>query len=57
MTADNVLSLLYTAKKYAVSGLAAKCSTYLENNIDKDNAPVIFEQVFFQLIKKKNNNY
>ena len=45
LTGYNVLSVLYCAKKYMISGLEKKCREYLENQIDHTNVCFILEQV------------
>ena len=37
LTGDNVLSLLYAARKYEVTSLLQKCRTFLERNIEPVN--------------------
>ena len=45
LTGENVLTVLYCAKKYMVSGLEGKCREYLEKQIDHTNVCFILEQV------------
>ena len=45
LTGYNVLSVLYCAKKYMISGLEKECRKYLENQIDHTNVCFILEQV------------
>ena len=35
---DNVMQLMYLAKKYMLPSLADRCSAYLEKNLDASNA-------------------
>ena len=44
LNADNVLHVLYTAKKYIITNLAKKCSEFLEKNLSADTAPNLLEQ-------------
>ena len=44
LNADNVLPVLYTAKKYIITNLAKKCSEFLEENLSADTAPNLLEQ-------------
>ncbi|XP_068696378.1 BTB/POZ domain-containing protein 6-like [Montipora foliosa] len=37
LTPDNVMQLMYLAKKYMLPSLADKCSTYLQENLDGSN--------------------
>ena len=46
LTGENVLSILYCAKKYMIAGLDAKCRQYLDRRIDHNNVCAILEQVF-----------
>ena len=43
---ENVMTTLYTAKKYAVPALENQCIEFLENNLTPDNA--------FLLLRKKS---
>ncbi|XP_005106750.2 BTB/POZ domain-containing protein 6 [Aplysia californica] len=47
VTADNVIPLLYAAKKYAVAGLINKCIAFVENHLDAQNACAVMEQAHF----------
>ena len=38
LTPDNVMQLMYLAKKYMQPSLANKCATYLQENLDASNA-------------------
>ncbi|GFO35719.1 BTB/POZ domain-containing protein [Plakobranchus ocellatus] len=44
ITSDNVIYLLYAAKKYAVLGLTNKCISYVDQVLDTDNACTVLEQ-------------
>ena len=44
ITAENVIEVLYLAKKYLISSLAEKCCEILEANIKPENAFVVLEQ-------------
>ena len=37
LTPDNVMQLLYLAKKYMLSSMVDKCTTYLQENLDASN--------------------
>ena len=37
LTPDNVMQLMYLAKKYMLPSLADKCSVYLKDNLDASN--------------------
>ena len=37
LSGSNVMGVLYLAKKYMVPSLAAKCTEYLQNNLDPSN--------------------
>ncbi|XP_052223641.1 BTB/POZ domain-containing protein 6-like [Dreissena polymorpha] len=41
---DTVLSLLYTAKKYDIPGLASQCKTFLNDNLDAENVCTVLDQ-------------
>lgn len=45
LSGENVLTVLYCAKKYMIAGLELLCREYLEKNIDHDNVCFILEQV------------
>ena len=44
LTADNVVFVLYLAKKYIVPSLAEKCVEFLETNLAVENLFVVLEQ-------------
>ncbi|KAH9524941.1 BTB/POZ domain-containing protein 6-A [Bulinus truncatus] len=44
---DNVISLLYCAKKYACAGLVKKCLNFAEELLDPKNACALLEQAHF----------
>ena len=44
LTADNVVFVLYLAKKYIVPSLAEKCVEFLETNLAAENVFVVLEQ-------------
>ena len=44
ITAENVIGVMYLAKKYLVSSLAEKCCEILEASIKPDNAFAVLEQ-------------
>ena len=44
LNADNVLHVLYTAKKYIITNLAKKCAEFLEENLSADTAANLLEQ-------------
>ncbi|KAK7116719.1 BTB/POZ domain-containing protein 6-B-like isoform X2 [Littorina saxatilis] len=44
LDANNVLPVLYAAKKYDISGLARLCVDFVENQLDVDNACALLEQ-------------
>ena len=45
LTPDNVMQLMYLAKKYMLSSLADKCSTYLQKNLDASNVFTVLPEV------------
>ncbi|KAH3792632.1 hypothetical protein DPMN_146129 [Dreissena polymorpha] len=48
INADTVLSLLYTAKKYDIPGLASQCKTFLNDNFDAENVcTVLYQAIVF----------
>ena len=47
LTGENVLAVLYCAKKYMVRGLETLCKDYLEKHMDQNNVCVILEQVLY----------
>ena len=49
LTGYNVLTVLYCAKKYMISGLEEVCREYLEKQIDHSNVCFILEQVISKL--------
>ena len=42
LTPDNVMQLMYLAKKYMLPSLADKCSAYLQKNLDASNVFTVF---------------
>ncbi|XP_059178883.1 BTB/POZ domain-containing protein 6-A-like [Physella acuta] len=47
LSADSVIPLLYCAKKYSTSGLSKKCLSFVEDNLDPQNACALLEQAHF----------
>ena len=47
LSEDIVMSVLYAAKKYLVTGLITHCEKFLENQINPTNATVMLEQSIF----------
>ena len=45
LTPDNVMQLMYLAKKYMLPSLADKCSAYLEENLDASNVFTVLLEV------------
>ena len=45
LTPDNVMQLMYLAKKYMLPSLADKCSAYLQENVDASNVFTILPEV------------
>ena len=45
LTPDNVMQLMYLAKKYMLPSLADKCSAYLQENLDGSNVFTVFPDV------------
>ncbi|KAL4224244.1 BTB (POZ) domain containing 6b [Mactra antiquata] len=43
LTGDNVLPILYGAKKYCLPELADRCSIFLEHSVTSDNVCVVYE--------------
>ena len=56
LSGENILTVLYCAKKYMVSGLKDLCSEFLEEQLDHSNVCFILEQVqhFPNIFKCKN---
>ncbi|XP_053381845.1 BTB/POZ domain-containing protein 2-like [Mercenaria mercenaria] len=48
----NVLKCLQAAKQYAIAGLVANCSTFLEKNISTGNVCTIHEQAIYYKMKE-----
>lgn len=44
LTRDDVVEVLYAAKKYDIEGLVKKCGNALDSMLTRDNAPTIFTQ-------------
>lgn len=44
LDASSVLSVLYAASKYSVSGLCRACIDYVEEKLDVENACAVMEQ-------------
>ena len=44
LTDENVMALLYSAKKYSVTSLEEKCCAFLQTGVSPDNACTILEQ-------------
>ena len=55
LTADNVMFVLYLAKKYIVTSLADKCIEFLEANITFENVFIVLQQAI-QFNEKKLEN-
>ena len=47
LTTDNVMSVMYLAKKYIVPALAEKCVDFLESGLDPENVLIILEQAIY----------
>ena len=45
LSGDNVLCVLYSAKKYMLPGLEKKCQEFLDNRLDVSNVCAVLEQV------------
>ena len=45
LTPDNVMQLMYLAKKYMLPSLADKCSAYLQENLDASNVFTVLPEV------------
>ena len=45
LTPDNVMQLMYLAKKYMLPSLADKCSAYLQENLDGSNVLTVLPDV------------
>ncbi len=45
LTGENVMSMLYCAKKYMVSGLETLCQEFLKTQMDPSNVCTILDQV------------
>ena len=45
LTPDNVMQLMYLAKKYLLPSLAEKCSAYLQENLDASNVFTVLPDV------------
>lgn len=56
LNGENVLPVLYTAKKYAVNNLVHKCLIFLSNGRTCDNICLIFEQAHLYDEKDLRNN-
>ncbi len=46
ITGDNVMQLLYSAKKYMLPTLEAECQAFLQKEMNPNNVWPILEQVF-----------
>ena len=44
LNADNVLQVMYAAKKYIITNLSKKCAEFLEKNLSADTVPQLLEQ-------------
>ena len=55
LTADNVMFVLYLAKKYIVTSLAYKCVEFLEANITLENVFIVLQQAVLFNEKKLEN--
>ena len=58
LNADNVLQVMYAAKKYIVTNLSKKCAEFLQDNLSADTAPQLLEQSIlfdekFKILKRK----
>lgn len=47
---ETVMTVLYTAKKYAVPALERRCVDFLKNNLSSDNAFMLLTQVQYPYI-------
>ena len=45
LSGDNVLCVLYSAKKYMLPGLEKKCQEFLDSRLDVSNVCAVLEQV------------
>ena len=45
LSGENILTVLYCAKKYMIPGLKELCSEFLEKEMDHNNVCFILEQV------------
>ena len=45
LSGDNVLCVLYSAKKYMLPGLEKKCQEFLDSRLDVNNVCAVLEQV------------
>ena len=45
LSGENVFSVLYSAKKYMITGLQELCKVYLKNELDESNVRMVLEQV------------
>ena len=45
LNGDNVLCVLYSAKKYMLPGLETKCQEFLDSRLDIGNVCSVLEQV------------
>ena len=50
LTEEIVMSVLYAAKKYQISGLTTRCAKFLETQLNVTNATILLEHsIFFEL--------
>ena len=54
LTGQNILTILYCAKKYMISGLEKLCREFLEDQMDHSNVCFILEQVCSSFILMPN---
>ena len=47
LNADNVLQVMYAAKKYIITNLSKKCTEFLLENLSAETAPQLLEQSIF----------
>ena len=47
LTSENVMAVVYAAKKYAMAMLLAECEKFLVDNLGVDQAVVFLSQVHF----------
>ena len=50
LNGENVMSVLYCAKKYMIPGLQTLCRQYLDTQLDSTNVCIVLEQVQRKLL-------